>query len=289
MKNKRIFWMLALGIIMCCSAFVLATITVTLNTPATSTVEDLATGAVTKNFTCKAVVAGGNDTIINMSLWHTLNASSWDIYVVNKSRVTNDTFYNFTQGITSDTNGVWNCQACDNSSMGGGTNNSCAFASSNYTYTEDSTSPTVSLNSPNGTQFSSSLTFSYTPSDRNFGNCSLHLTKHDSSLYTTDQIDTSISNGTANTFSKTLSEAGTYKWIVGCSDKVARHTNSSSGTFVYDAGGVPSGGGGGPISPPVQDIKEGAEKAVSSKTFWIVIGIIVVIIIIVWFAFFKGK
>lgn len=299
MKLKKIICLLVPIFIIVFLATIVAAPTVTILAPPTATIENI---SLLRNFSCKIVVTElDNITIMNLSLWHNFNDTTWGIKVVNGSgtgeprhmnvTVVNDTYYNFSQGIVSDIEGVWNCQGCIN-----GTATPCAMASANFTYNEDSTPPTVIGHNPNGTLYSPDITFNYTPTDNNFGNCSFYITEHDSSVFSTDQTNTTITNATVNQFTKTISETGTYTYRFGCSDKIPFHTNSSSGTFTYATGaGVGGiGGVGGVIivdegEEIIEDIGEGVEQAVATPKFWIWLIIIIVIISFVWFIWWRSK
>ena len=81
--------------------------------------------------------ASDNVNITNVTLYGNWSGG-WHANHTNSSAINNSN-YIFIKNIT-DGKYVWNCRACDNSS-------NCAFASSNYTFTVDTTYPQVSFSS----------------------------------------------------------------------------------------------------------------------------------------------
>jgi len=101
------------------------------------------------------------------------------------------------------------------------------------TITLDSEYPLINLVSPNNAStWTSSLTvtFSYNVSDVNIANCSLIINS------SVDQIDTSITEDTSQSFSKSLSNRN-YNWSVNCTDYVGFTNNSLTRVLIvnYDS------------------------------------------------------
>ncbi|MFH0923014.1 MAG: fibronectin type III domain-containing protein [Candidatus Micrarchaeota archaeon] len=99
----------------------------------------------------------------------------------------------------------------------------------------DSTAPTVTLNTPadNTWQTSVSQTLSYTPFDANgISNCSLYL--NTSGTLALDTTTYSVTNNTANSFAKTLTESA-FLWNVNCSDRSGNTATGVTRTLKIDA------------------------------------------------------
>jgi len=146
--------------------------------------------------------------------------------------------------------------------------------SNSVSFTIDTEDPIVNLISPaDGSTWSSSstVTFSYNVSDVDIANCSLIIND------ALDQTNTTITEDTTQTFTKSLSNA-VYIWYVNCSDYVG-YTNgsmSSSLTVSYSVndGGSSGGGGGSSIITSFwtktkiiidEEFSEGVEKELSNK------------------------
>jgi hypothetical protein len=110
-------------------------------------------------------------------------------------------------------------------------------------FTIDNSYPIVNLTTPtNASTWSSSseVTFTYNVSDVNIINCSLIING------VIDQTDTTISENTTQTFTKTMGNAD-YSWSINCSDSV-NYTNKSitrNLTVSYTAPVEEENGGGG--------------------------------------------
>ncbi len=148
-----------------------------------------------------------------------------------------NTTYVFTKNLTSYNDGQYSWYILANDSS----NNS--QTSGTRSFYLDTAYPIVRLVSPANTASwtsSSTVTFSYNVTDLDIANCSLII---DGSV---DQTETSVSEDTTQTFTKTLVN-GNYNWYVNCTDYVGYTNNSASRslTVSYTAGGVGGGGGGG--------------------------------------------
>lgn len=140
--------------------------------------------------------------------------------------------------------------------------NDGAVNSSAITYTLDSTNPVIALNRPNDrssiTPANKIITFEYTPTDTNFGNCTLYVSGTPHSSSTSGTTSPNVSTGKVNTFAKTYTaDDSSESWIVECTDLAGLKTNSSSRAFnVIAFGGSPIeftvGGAGVPTTIPRQ-------------------------------------
>ena len=136
---------------------------VTLNSP----VNNYASTGGSMTFNCSANIVGGA-TLANMSLWD--NASgSWSL--LNPSVTTTSPL--IFSNSHSDGTYIWNCQACDS-------DGDCGFSTTNNTFIIDSVSPTIVINSGNGTQNYGTLTqnqtINYTISDSNLNTSRCSIT-----------------------------------------------------------------------------------------------------------------
>ena len=119
--------------------------TVTLNSPP----DNYKTSSTTITFNC---TASDDTNLENVTLYHNCG-QSWGANGTNSSP-TNNSPVIFTRTLSECINAKWNCYACDNSS-------NCAFASSNRTFSIDTTPPTLSFTpptEPNGTAISRNWT-----------------------------------------------------------------------------------------------------------------------------------
>jgi len=144
------------------------------------------------------------------------------LYIWNSSSsIINTTYYSIS-GTSNSTNisitlpyndaFKWNYYVCDNSSA-------CVFASSNFTFTYDTTAPMINVVYPTNTTYALSLAgLNYTYSDISSGSC----------WYSTNSGTTNSSSVTAGTnFTGLDSTAGSNTWSIYCND--------SSGNLASDS------------------------------------------------------
>lgn len=196
--------------------------------------------------------------LTNVSLYG--NWSGWHTNETNSSGI-NNTNYIFTKNLTAYGDGVyqWLIEAYD------ATNNS--INSSIRTFRIDTTYPIVSLTTPaNASSWTSSqtVTFTYNITDLVIVNCSLIINN------AVDQTDETITTGTSQTFSKTLSN-GDYDWSVNCTDTVnyrnASETRTLTVSYTAPGGGNGGGGGGGGGTTTTSETKStGTIEAGETKT-----------------------
>jgi len=203
--------------------------------------------------------------LVNISLYHNFNGVflfNQTVNVTGRDNTTNFTFNNLSDGMYS-----YNCISSDNS-------NNTFFSVSNYTFTVDTTQPEVGLLSPSNTstQTSSSVTFIYNVTDNvNITSCSFIF---DGS---TDQTNTTITQGISQSFVKTGILNGEHTWAVRCNDfssnqntSVTRSVTvsvSSSPSTPSSGGGSPGGGGNKKVSgSTIVNKSETDEGIASSKT-----------------------
>ena len=181
---------------------------VTLNYPAQNSYAP--TGNITFNYTPEDATGIQNCTIY-------LDGISNQTITAIDNLVPN--YVNIT-GITQGTH-QWNVTCYDNSTQKN------KGVSSVHTFIVDMINPAVTLNSPsNGASSNTStISFSYTPTDTNLDTCSLY--GNFTGIFANDQTNTTPANGQQNTFSKTLSD-GRYIWDVICIDKSGRMGYASS-------------------------------------------------------------
>ncbi|MCX6742540.1 MAG: hypothetical protein NTX24_05225 [Candidatus Pacearchaeota archaeon] len=171
-------------------------------------------------------------------------AGSWIANQTNSTPVSN-TPVTFTKKI-SDGTYLWNCLACDNSSQ-------CRFASSNNTFTIDSTPPELFLVDPNNDHaFSSgttSITFSWNVIDNLDSNISCNV-------YTQDAYQSTIYCSSETTCEQEISgfSAGSHAWSVNCSDGINQSVRSETRNFSIVSGRNSGGGGGGGGGAPTQNV-----------------------------------
>lgn len=198
-----------------------------------------------------------NATVTDANLTNvTLNANwtgSWNINQSNSSGI--NTTYTFSVNLTNNNDGhyAWYIGANDSSN-----NSETSLIRDFYL---DRAYPIVRLISPSNASTwtsSSTVTFTYNVTDVDIANCSLIINN------TIDQTDNSIEEDTAQTFTKSLSNAA-YTWKINCTDYVG-YTNSSSTyslTVSYTApsgndgsSGGGGGGGGTTTKPATQPMPE---------------------------------
>lgn len=186
-------------------------------------------------------------SLVNLSLYHNFNGIfSFNQTVIATSNInaTNFTFNNLSDGVYS-----YNCISSDDS-------NNTAFSDSNYTFTVDTTNPGVGLLTPSNasTETSSSATFTYNATDNmNITSCNFIF---DGS---TDQTDTTVTQGISQSFAKSSISNGEHTWAVSCLDVASNQNTSvtrnltvsvSSGGSGSPGGGSGGGGGGGSKKAP---------------------------------------
>lgn len=195
-----------------------------------SLADDKYTPSSVNNFTC-VVASANNLSNITFYLWDSTPSVNYtEIVSFNETNTT----LTFSANTTADGAYEWNCLATNNDS-------DSSFASSNYTFTYDGTNPSISLSDPDDeaeVDEDTSVDFDYTPTDTNFGNCSLII---DGDV---DQTDTSINFGITNTFSKTFSSADTITWKINCTDLANRQGVSSSRDLTINEVSSSSSGSG---------------------------------------------
>lgn len=150
---------------------------------------------------------------------------------------------------------VWSCYACD-------ALNQCAFAPSNKTITIDTHDPDVNLRSPEDeyNTTSKTISFKYNVTD-NFGvkNCSLYI---DGDL---NQTDTSIANGTEQSFSATFSNES-YEWTVECYDYAENSDEPSEREFTIGSSSAPSGNASTGSQTPDQSTQNIGKLSTGGRT-----------------------
>lgn len=116
---------------------------------------------------------------------------------------------------------LWNVQACDS-------DGDCGFATSNYTFSIDSSAPSIFLNGGNGTQnygtLSTNHTINYTITDSNLASCLLQYSGTNRTIPCT--------SGVMNTTNFTL-QLGTYSAIIFANDS-AGNWGSQSFSWSYN-------------------------------------------------------
>src|SRR3989338_4288948 len=173
-------------------------------------------------FNCSAT---DNNGLQNFSLY--LNTSGWHL---NESKIKKgiSNASNFTVINIKDGTYKWNCKVSDNSS-------NTAFASSNRTFTIDTTNPVVKNVFPrNNTKYAfNGMNFTYNVTDVTsaVSNCSLWLTNANSTSLIRNSTDTSITENINQTFNITSLKNGVFKWNVVCTDKLNNKGNSSKANF----------------------------------------------------------
>ena len=169
------------------------------------------------------------------------DSNKWSLYVNQKK--------NSTDGLDD---GTYTYQAFANDEEG----NSNSTEKRYVTITEDNTSPTITLVTPEqGSQdFDGVVKFTYIPSDANtINNCSLiYNTGYGTKVYTTD---TSISNGTSNIIEVVgISDnhplySNDLKWSINCTDSFNNIGSSEIRSLDTKEGIISSGGGTGGGTP----------------------------------------
>src|SRR3989344_4218792 len=173
-------------------------------------------------FNCSAT---DNNGLQNFSLY--LNTSGWHL---NESKIKKgiSNASNFTVINIKDGTYKWNCKVSDNSS-------NTAFASSNRTFTIDTTNPVVGNVFPkNNTKYTfvgMNFTYNVTDVTSAVSNCSLWLSADNSTSLVKNSTDTSITENINQTFNITFLENGVFKWNVVCTDKLNNKGNSSKANF----------------------------------------------------------
>jgi PGF-pre-PGF domain-containing protein len=233
---------------------------VTLNAP----VNGFNSNSSIVNFNCSA-----NDDIglVNVTLygnwssgWHANETRNW-------SGISNST--TFTKTI-ADGNYIWNCQVFD-------TFGNAAFASSNRTFTVDTTAPIVTLLAPaNNSVWNSSSTvnFSYNVTDANdISSCSILING------LVNKTNTSVSKNVVQNFIINLAN-GVYNWSVRCNDTAGNIGNSSTYTLSVSVSGGGSGsdngGAGGGGASVIVKSPNGGETILAGSTYnitWISSGV----------------
>lgn len=211
---------------------------VTLESPSDS----FSTSNTSITFNCSAI-EDTNLANITLYIWN----STSDLVTTNSTNLTgtsNSTTFNY--NFTYENNYIWNCLAYDNES-------NYDWGNSNYSLMTKQDFPTITLITPaNSSTYTSSstVTFSYNVSDTSsITNCSLLI---DNAV---DQIDTTITKDTTQTFSKSLSNAN-YNWSIRCYDSLGNQGNSSvyDLTVSYTAPDGNGGNGGSSLFvPPIQE------------------------------------
>ncbi|MFH1472774.1 MAG: hypothetical protein ABIF85_07865, partial [Nanoarchaeota archaeon] len=100
--------------------------------------------------------------------------------------------------------------------------------------TLDTTSPTVSLDSPANNSWSqtNAISFTYTPSDTNLNSCDIY---HNASGWQTNATNSSLLAGVQSAFAVTLSD-GSYIWNINCTDLAGNSAfNATNYTIMIDA------------------------------------------------------
>jgi subtilisin family serine protease len=175
-----------------------------------------------------------------------LSLKNMTFYVWNETEVYNSSFYDVSgtnatleMSLTNIPLGEysWNCIAYD-------ANGNSAFAPANYSIAYDSTTPEVTLRSPdNGSSGTNNLiSFDFNVSDEiNLANCSLVINDAFSAVNSS-----SISRSSVNSISQSLS-VGNYTWSINCMDRAGNTGNSSTRSLEIAAAPPeePHGGGGG--------------------------------------------
>jgi len=190
---------------------------VTLNLP----VNNYNSSNATITFNCSAI---DGDQLANLTLYGNWSGG-WHANETNSITGTSNST-TFTKTLTE---GIyeWNCRGCDNIS-------NCSFAVSNYTFTIDTTSPTVDLDEPadNGWSSSNTISFKYTPSDIYLDTCVLY---HNASGWNSIQTNNSVTSGVQSEFSVNLGD-GDYIWNILCNDTAGNSAfNATNYTLHVDA------------------------------------------------------
>jgi len=224
-------------------------ITTTLNNPSDNSYSGLGSSVV---FSCAASTNYTNATMssISLNIW---NSAGNKIYnesytsSLNSSSVNNNFTYS-TSSLNNNSVYSWNCLAQDNQGNSG-------FASSNRTFTHDSSSPTVSLIHPDTgiTNSTSNVLRFYFSADDNYGINNCNLTINSQNMGTKGGI-----NNLSNYFIYTIIENGQKIWSVTCRDLGGNSVTSDTRTMTLSysgnvnpgnndnsSAGSSSGGGGG--------------------------------------------
>jgi hypothetical protein len=177
--------------------------------------------------------------------WTQTNSHSFKNYTIQLDKDVNFGSPDYTYVVTSisqtwypvdfalDTNSVyyWRVLAYDNF-------NNIRISNSTFIYITDTLNPSVTLNNPsnNGYSINSLTQFNYTPSDAN-GISSCTLYGNFSGSWQANTTSSSITNGTINSLSTSLSE-GIYLWNVRCIDNAGNSAFATSNrTVIVDLSG----------------------------------------------------
>mgnify|MGYP001559378677 CR=1 FL=1 len=233
---------------------------VTINYPYTNQYNSSSTGSFVLNATA---VWTDPTNVTNMTFWFK-TGDTYTKYInstVNGSRTsvtTGDFIVNISASALSEGAYTITAEARNSSDT---ITPSSSMNSSPITFTIDRTSPSVALNRPNDrssiTPANKVITFEYTPTDTNFGNCTLYISTVADSKATSDTTTPNVTNGAVNSFAKTYTaDDSSESWYVSCKDLAGQTTNSATRTFnVIAFGGSPievTVGGGVPTTIPQQ-------------------------------------
>ncbi len=228
---------------------------------------DTTSPTVTLNSPANGFNTSNTTITFNATVYDDLNLTNVSIYgnwsgtltlnETNSSGI-NNSVYLFTINLSSYGDGVysWLIAASDNANH---TTNS-----STRSFRIDTTKPAINLSSPaNASSWTSSgtVTFTYNVTDAAIVNCSLIIND------AVDQTDSSITVNTAQTFSKSLSNAA-YNWSINCTDYLGLQNNSETRTLTVSytapsSGGVGSGGSSGGSSTTTETVRVSANAGES--------------------------
>lgn len=256
--KKIILPILVLMILMSMEAFA-AISSVTINYPANNQFNSSSTGTITLN---ASVVWTGTTNVTNLTFWFrgTNNtAFGFTNSTINGSRGTTlggDFLVNISSSTLNEGAYTMIAEARNDSDVAGTGNPTQSLNSSSITFTIDRTIPVVSLNRPQigetQTPNSGIITFEYTPTETNLGNCTLYLFGQAVTSSTSGTTNSNVSTGNVNRFTKSFpSDNNSVSWLVGCKDLAGQFANSTARTLnvlvsgsaiITDSSGVVSQG-----------------------------------------------
>lgn len=187
--------------------------------------------------------AGMNAT--NVTWWFTRGATiqSYGNGTINGSRTSSTSGdWKFNLSTNSLGEGSWTVVAeVRNSTDGIATESS--VNSSAITFVIDRTSPSIVLNEPySGSSVvanNEQVTFKYTPTDTNFGNCSLHVNNQNVKSSTSGNTVSNVTSGNSNTFTNRFeNDNNSVRSVIQCIDLAGNYGNSQNITFNIIKGAI---------------------------------------------------
>ena len=155
---------------------------------------------------------------------------------------------NFTLiNVSSDRVSIWNIWCNDST-------NSANFSSNNFTFTTDTTYPTILLENITTTAGSQTFTFDTLATDTNLNNCFYTIYNSTGGVDPSTTANDSVSC-TANDASETVSAFGTYNLTIYSNDSAGNINSTTSSFTISVAAAVGGGGGGGETLVPVIALK----------------------------------